>query len=91
MTSSMGLPSSDGSVTSAICTPVALLQLAAVSFQLRARLRIDHVREVADVALRLERFEVEARIADAARAHRTSAARVEFARRWRLAVEFLAS
>ena len=38
-----------------------LLHLAAVSFQLRARLRVQNVCEVADVALRLERFEIESK------------------------------
>ena len=38
-----------------------VLHLAGIGFQLRARLRIQHVREVADIALRLERFEIEGR------------------------------
>jgi hypothetical protein len=36
-----------------------LLHLPRIGFQLRTRLRIQDVGKVADVALRLERFEVE--------------------------------
>ena len=36
-----------------------LFDTAAVFFQLRARLRVEHMREVADVALGLERIGVE--------------------------------
>jgi hypothetical protein len=36
-----------------------LLHLARISFQLGARLRIENVREIADVPLRLERFKIE--------------------------------
>ena len=35
------------------------LHLAGISFQLSARLRIENVREIADVTLRLERFKIE--------------------------------
>ncbi len=36
-----------------------LFHPAAIGFQPRARLRIENVREIADVALRLERFQIE--------------------------------
>ena len=51
-----------------------LFHAATIGFQLGPRLRIEHVREVADVALRLERFEIEGR-REAAIAHKVSAAR----------------
>ncbi len=45
----------------AICAPVICSTLAAIGFQPRARLRIENFREVADIALRLERFQIQGR------------------------------